>query len=329
MGSAESGAAVEEQVLHLFQKKPIIEIPSQWDAPEKMQTHTEKAITDMSPLIAQAYIPFNDLVCMVDLLRLNNKGQYDLIEVKSKSSIRKSTKAAPLLDDLIADLSFQRYVLSQVLGDTFSGQCYFYYVNKEYVRDGAIDPRQLIQVEEVSKELISDEVVITGINRLKEEVQLSESEINARYPYNGERYELYYGQEPPVGSVWRIPGSIKKLSSQILNGLSSIMEMTERDIQLLYRADGSVSNQAEYVHKYQQAETIINHHAIRDILDRYPMPYFFYDYETISSPVPLLDGTSPNQQVVVQYSLHELTDHGKEAHHFDCIIGPVSVPTGE
>jgi len=55
------------------------------------------------------------MYCKCDLLVKNDSGMYDLREVKAKNSIRKKSKAEPLLDDLIADVSFQDYVLKRAL----------------------------------------------------------------------------------------------------------------------------------------------------------------------------------------------------------------------
>lgn len=41
---------------------------------------------------------------------------------------------------------------------------------------------------------------------------------------------------------------------------------------------------------------------------------YFYDYETLSRPVPLMQGTCPWQQVVVQYSVHRLDADGTISH---------------
>lgn len=49
-------------------------------------------------------------------------------------------------------------------------------------------------------------------------------------------------------------------------------------------------------------------------------PIFFYDYETIAWPVPLLEGTSPWQQCVVQYSVHRMDEDGTISHK-EAIIG--------
>lgn len=322
MGGAESGAAVEEQVLQLYPDTPLTRIPVQWAQPGGTIDLSQQAIRDKKPLIAQACLTDGELLCVVDLLRLNPDGTYDLIEVKSKSSIRNSTRAATLLDELIADLSFQRYVARRVLGDAFSGRCYLNYVNKEYIREGAVDPRQLILEEDVSSELQENDLIASQLKTLQEDVQRSEQDLHARYPYDGELYQIYYGADPPVGSVWTIPGSVKKLSGRIREGLVDILEMDEEDIRLLYKADGSESTQSNYVRLFQDHEIYSNHAAIRQILDNLPRPFYFYDYETISSPVPLLDGTRPNQQVVVQFSLHELPILGGDTAHYEGIIGP-------
>lgn len=322
MGGAETGAAVEEQVLLLFQDTPLTRIAFQWNQPDGSIDTSQQAILAKQPLIAQACLTVGDLLCVVDLLRLNEESTYDLIEVKSKSSIRNPTKAAPLMDDLVSDLSFQRYVTQNALGDMFSGKSFLYYVNKEYARQGDVDPHQLILLEEVSKELSDDVFIASQIQALQEDVRLTEDELHARYPYNGERYQVYFGADPPAGSVWTIPGSVKKLSARIRKGLVNILDMDEEDIRLLHKADGSQSTQSDYVRLYQDHEINVRQEIIRQTMDNLPKPWYFYDYETISSPVPLLDGTRPNQQVVVQYSLHELIEDGKEPLHYQGIIGP-------
>ena len=49
-------------------------------------------------------------------------------------------------------------------------------------------------------------------------------------------------------------------------------------------------------------------------------PIFFYDYETIAWPVQLLEGVSPWQQCVVQYSVHRMDEDGTISHK-EAIVG--------
>jgi len=62
---------------------------------------------------------------------------------------------------------------------------------------------------------------------------------------------------------------------------------------------------------------------IENCLSELTYPLCFYDYETVSVPVPLFDGTSPYQQVVVQYSLHKVYEDGK-IEHFWWILESIS-----
>jgi hypothetical protein len=51
---------------------------------------------------------------------------------------------------------------------------------------------------------------------------------------------------------------------------------------------------------------VINKEEINQILSTLKFPLFFYDYETVASPIPIFDGTKPWQAGVVQYSLHKM-----------------------
>jgi hypothetical protein len=79
--------------------------------------------------------------------------------VKSKNDIRKKTKAQPLLDELTTDVSFQKYVLEKALGEKFSGNCYIMYLNKEFVKDGEITPKDILMQELVNDELMTYDAI--------------------------------------------------------------------------------------------------------------------------------------------------------------------------
>jgi hypothetical protein len=66
---------------------------------------------------------------------------------------------------------------------------------------------------------------------------------------------------------------------------------------------------------WQQAQTVIDTDALAQELNTLKYPLYFYDYETVSSPIPLFDGTHPWQQVVVQYSLHTVYEDGTHDHY--------------
>lgn len=65
--------------------------------------------------IYQPVFIIGSLYVRCDLLVKNDKGLYDIIEIKSKNSIRTQSAHAPLYDDLCHDVSFQKYVLTRAL----------------------------------------------------------------------------------------------------------------------------------------------------------------------------------------------------------------------
>ena len=64
---------------------------------------------------------------------------------------------------------------------------------------------------------------------------------------------------------------------------------------------------------------------IRQFLSELIFPLYFFDYETFSSAVPLLDGTSPHKHFPVQYSLHILDADGS-LHHKEYLERQARLP---
>jgi hypothetical protein len=118
------GQSVEDAVLKSLAGQEIVTVETtQLDNSHRHQSYHQKtmeAVQSLPPVIYQPSFVSGDLFCKCDLLVLNPEGQYDLREVKAKNSVRKKTKAAPLLDDMLADISFQHTILTEVLGDKYS-----------------------------------------------------------------------------------------------------------------------------------------------------------------------------------------------------------------
>ncbi|MFI0460018.1 MAG: DUF2779 domain-containing protein, partial [Candidatus Thiodiazotropha endolucinida] len=65
--------------------------------------------------------------------------------------------------------------------------------------------------------------------------------------------------------------------------------------------------------------------TIRQFLSELIFPLYFFDYETFSSAVPLLDRTSPHKHFPVQYSLHILDADGS-LHHKEYLERQARLP---
>jgi len=132
----------------------------------------------------------------------------------------------------------------------------------------------------------------------------------------GTKYFLHFGEEPASGTIWKIPGRNDKLLDRYREGLRTIAEMSPSDIDLIS------DKQRAYVKNWQENQTAIDSDSISEVLKSLERPLYFYDYETISSPIPLLENSYANQLVVVQYSLHILDENDQIVAHHECIVNP-------
>jgi len=317
MDGAAIGQSVEDMVKLYYKNKEIAEVDtSKIDFKDWHKSYHKlsmEVITQDKDVIYQWAFVYDDLFCKVDFLVKNSEWTYDIVEVKAKNNIRKTTKAEPLLEDLVADVSFQSYILKNVLGEKFSGNTYLMHLDKDYEKNWEIDPQKILIQEDVSGELFEDEIV-DYISSMRDKLKLSKEEFEKLFPYNGEDHLTYFGTEAEKGTIRYVPGIAKKKIALYEKGKTRIADLDDTDIESLCKKDWSESRSSEYARLYQKAPVTINKAWVEEELSNLKYPLFFYDYETIPSPIPALDGTKPRQQTTVQYSVHKVTEDGKITH---------------
>ncbi|MBP6911450.1 hypothetical protein KBC03_07830 [Patescibacteria group bacterium] len=173
-------------------------------------------------------------------------------EVKSKNGIRKKSKAADLLDDLQADVSFQNYMMKKVLKEKYSGRVFMVYLNKEYVKNGPINPHELLLREEVTNELKKDEAVENIVKSMSERLKLEREEFIKLYPYDGDDHLMFFGKESEKGSIWRIPQIRNRTKEFYELGKILIDHFTEDERAVLFAANGEETKSSQYVSLRQQ-----------------------------------------------------------------------------
>lgn len=313
------GEEVEQAALQLYDADDVVTVDtrqlnfSRWHESFHEQTMT---LLEQEPnVLYQPAFVFNDLFCKCDLLVRNAEWQYDLYEIKAKNSVRKKTKAEPLLDDMLADMSFQHYVLSHVLGDKFSGKCYFLHLDKEYVRQWSIVYKDLIKQDDVSSELMQHAHLEMMLETLRKLPDMNKGEVDNAFPYNGDDHLTYFGTLPEKWSIWMLPRARRQLPDLYDAGYRAIDDIPEEAVMDLYSAKGEPTKLSQYIELWKQwEETIVHAPLIRQQLDNLTFPLYFYDYETVSVPVPVFEWSSPWQQVVVQYSCHKMESDGTITH---------------
>lgn len=112
-----------------------------WDVKGAVEA-TQQYIKDGHELIfeATAIHPIDGCYARIDILkRVPDSDEWDLIEVKSSTSVK---------DYHIDDMSFQYHVF---YGAGYKiRKCFMMLIDNQYVRDGDIDPNQLLKLEEIS-----------------------------------------------------------------------------------------------------------------------------------------------------------------------------------
>lgn len=106
------------------------------------------------------------------------------------------------------------------------------------------------------------------------------------------------------------------------DGRIQLMDLSEEEIAQFYSKDG-MGAAGEFIELYRVCadEPHIVSDAIRQEFAALSYPICFYDYESVSTPIPFMDNTYPYQQVVVQYSLHKLYADGTMQHYGGVLAG--------
>ena len=310
---------------------------------------TLEAIRRKEPLIYQAAFEYNGLYARVDYLRLNESGNYDIIEVKAKSSVRKDKTFEwcknkgvwELETNFLADISFQNYVAKKVFEQEWLWELedtYFAYLNYRYKLWESLNILELIvldkienwpknitlESEENSKIVTIDDTLLWNafieakVWEMQENLILSEIDFNRKFPFSGSKYIEYFGEERPFGTIYG-RGITKADAVQALHAewKKNISDLSQEEI-LLFEKKGGGGSAYEFIQNYLRCKRenapLIDQDSIREIYSGLNFPLCFYDYETISVPVPYILWTSPYQQVIVQYSLHKVYEDGNTEH---------------
>lgn len=309
----------------------------------KAISDTLQAIRDRVPVLYQPTFQYGDCLVRGDFMVWNGEG-YDLIEAKAKSWIRKSVtddgqkKAIGAIErKFIHDISFQVYVINHVLAQHELGQVwsiYMYYLNKEYIKQWPLNVQALIRPDEANKHIeieviqrnkltnievndtiLSNEIIEEKLTAMRSYLSMTQEQADKHFLRAGTRYLEYFGEDKPFGTVmWAgIQGNKDHIVDLYYWGNTKFSDLTPSEL------DGFKENQQQFIAQYLQCkrtwQPIINRSKLKEVFAGFQYPICFYDYESISVPVPVLDQTRPYMQTVVQYSLHKYDEDGSMKHY--------------
>jgi len=211
--------------------------------------------------------------------------EWDLIEIKSGTQVK---------DVNLLDVAFQKHCLTAC--GLKVRKCYLMHINKEYVRKGRIEPAKLLVKEDVTS-LINP--LLAGIDGQIDSMMkvIASASVKASIgPHCNDPYEC-----PMIASCWKfLPEHNvtelyrigKKKFELIQNGKLHISEVTELSAVQMIQQKAVVDGQRH-----------VDKARIKEFLDGLKKPLYFFDFETLSTAIPLFNGVRPYQNIPFQYSL--------------------------
>lgn len=278
------GYEVEDFAQQLFPEG--IEVPG--NTAELLETTQEQLIKKQT-MFQATFETTEGLFVKIDILAFDSvTDSWNLYEVKASSSIKTDLK-----HNHIKDVTFQTIVAEQ--SGVPINRSYIIHINKEYRRNGEIDPEQLFVIEDVTEQVKENGgVVVKEIEEALAYLQQDDISLkgcNCLYRSHGQRCDSFslFNPDVPEYSVHHIVGG-KKLQTLVDNHIFAVTDIPE-DFDL-------TDIQRTKVILQKTGEPIIDTETIRVTLNKLSFPLYFLDYETLGKPYPILDGYTTNQQIV-------------------------------
>ena len=295
----DNGTAVGELACNRFPGGVRI-VAKPWE--EAAITQTKSAISGNVPFIYEATLGTNTgEYCAVDILRNNDDGTWDIIEVKSTTRPH---------DYHIIDASFQRYVFTQC--GVKIRNCFILTLNPEYSRHGALDIDELFAMHDVTEELQDSDTVQAETARIRAildgpELGIAISKVKCNRFYEC-GYKCHCWRNVPEYSVFDVfkGRAADEIYAEYGADLRNVpVELRE---QQMHKGD---------IEAFLDNIDVINKDVLREFTGRLKWPLYYLDYESIMPAVPMFDNSRPYQQICFQFSLHVQRTPGGELEHYE------------
>ena len=250
---------------------------------------TQRALAARIPLYEASFVHEGG-ACRVDILAPVEGGQWDLLEVKSSTSVK---------DVHRADLAFQTWVVRGA-GVPVRRSC-LVRIDSSYVRQGEIDPARLFAIEDLTAEVAELlDLVPSEVARQQRIVAEPAPRQVAIGPHctspNGCPLVPVCWKEVPASSVLDLARGGAKAWDLFHQGV--------REVAAIPPGVELSDLQRIQVEAARAGAARVDRAAIAEFLDRLVSPVHYLDFESFQVALPPFDGTRPWQQIPFQYSLH-------------------------
>ena len=259
---------------------------------------TQQALTRNCPTIFEAAFSHDCVYVIADIITRNSDASWDLIEVKSSTTVH---------DEHIHDLALQKYVLEQ--SGLAVKRVRVMHINNQCV---APDLSHLFTSEDVTRQV---ERVIPDVPGHLAAFKLLLQRDTAPDVSIGRQckqphpcpYLEYCRQHVKKETVFDIPRLSNTKKDNLRKRGIIALDQLPPDYPLL-------ESQRAYVERILKKQVWIDHEAIKAKLAKLRYPLYFLDFETEASAIPRFNGTRPYQQIPFQYSCHILLPDGRLEH---------------
>ncbi len=271
---------------------------------KEMASLTKKWIDEGVEAIYEATFMVDDLLVMVDILRVHEDG-VEIVEVKSSTEMK---------DIYYHDVAFQKYVVERA-GYAVK-RCSVVHLDSDYVRGEELDLEKLFVSVDVGEEVKSlvEEIpahieVFEGYLADREQEPDIEIGLHCKKPYECAAKEYCWTEQRdiPKYSIFNIFNLGSKKQAELYEqGIVKIEDIPD-DFEMTKKQKAKVEN-----HKAQK--THIDQEKIDEFLQSLTYPLYHLDFETFQQSVPKWNGISPYMQIPFQYSLHIEQEGGSWKH---------------
>jgi len=257
-----------------------------------------KELVKENKIVFEAGFMVDNLFVRTDLIK-PSENRWDLYEIKA------STKSKP---QHIPDLAFQKYVLGK--SGLEINKCFVIFLNKEYVKNGKINPKELISEEDVTEKvnLVVDveknaKRFLDIINQDKPPKPIVTRTCNKPYPCQlKEECCLRTLPESNVLQLtnWRVYWKLLEEGIEDIKDIPLGTKLTAKD-EIIIEA-------------IEKNKPIISKEHIKHFLSSLKYPLYHFDFETFDTAIPIFDISRPYQKIPFQYSLHIEQEDGSTEH---------------
>lgn len=292
-----------------------IEVRSDAGLGEAIRTTRELVKNGEVPAIFEGVFEYQNVLVKVDILHRRRDGRWRLIEVKSTSDAKPHH---------LEDVGVQYRVVSRS-GVDVASVC-LAHVNRNYVRDGAVDPKQFFKVKNLTRQVLCLQPKLT--------FQI------------GSQFRVLQMSAPPnvkIGSHCTDPVTCEffdhcnpprpndHISFLPRLHASAMEELEEMGIQSIRH----IPDDFELSEIQRRAATCVQtgeswfSPELRDVLGGLAYPLYYADFETVNPAIPRFPGMRPYDHLPFQWSVHVQRQPGAEPEHYEFLATDSSDPRRE